>query len=315
MELRQLRYFVAIVDKGSLSRASKFLHIVQPALSQQLQLLEQELGTQLLHRSSRGMLMTDAGHIFYEHAQAILKQVRDAQFAVRQTTDSPSGTVVFGIPQSVCAVLALPLLEAALANFPDIELQMIEELTGTLTEQLHAGRLDFAILFDDGQLSPFDTTPLVDEDMLYITRANSRFTPKTKSIALSRALLAPLILPSMKHGVRPNIEATIRHAGLQTSSVIEITSIAILKSALMADMGATILPIAPFLSEIERGEMQAVPITGVVLTRSLVLCSSKNVPLTTAAAAIKTLLIDVVNQLCVSQIWRGTKHFDAAKSK
>ena len=93
MELRQLRYFVAIVDHGSLSRAARVLHIVQPALTQQLQLLEVELCALLLHRSARGMQATDAGKVFYEHAQAILKQVSDAKSAVTQSTDRPVGTV------------------------------------------------------------------------------------------------------------------------------------------------------------------------------------------------------------------------------
>jgi LysR family nitrogen assimilation transcriptional regulator len=150
MELRQLRYFIAIVDHGSLSRAAKVLHIVQPALTQQLQHLEEELGATLLHRSAQGMQATDAGKLFYEHAQAILKQVSDAKSAVTQSTDKPSGTVALGIPQSVSGALAFPLLTAVRAAFPDIVFQLTEELTGNLTEQLKSGRLNLAILFDDG---------------------------------------------------------------------------------------------------------------------------------------------------------------------
>jgi LysR family nitrogen assimilation transcriptional regulator len=81
MELRQLRYFVSIVDHGSLSRAALVLHVAQPALTQQLRQLEEELGAQLLHRSAHGVTSTDAGKVFYEHAQAILKQVADARAA------------------------------------------------------------------------------------------------------------------------------------------------------------------------------------------------------------------------------------------
>ena len=92
MELRQLRYYVAIVDHGSLSRAATVLHVAQPALTQQLRQLEQELGAQLLHRSAQGVLCTDAGKVFYEHAQAILKQVGDARSAVTQSTTRPPAT-------------------------------------------------------------------------------------------------------------------------------------------------------------------------------------------------------------------------------
>ena len=307
MELRQLRYFVAIVDHGSLSRAARVLHIVQPALTQQIQLLEDELGALLLHRSAQGMQATDAGKVFYEHAQAILKQVSDAKSAVTQSADKPSGTVALGIPQSASGALALPLLTAVRATYPDIVFQLTEELTGNLTEQLRSGRLNLAILFDDGQLSGFNAKLMVEEEMMYITRAASQFASKRKPISLEKALQATLILPSIQHGVRPRIEAKVRDAGMTINKVVDITSIAILKSALMADMGATILPISPFLAEIERGEMCACPINDIALSRTVVLCSSKNIPLTNAAMAIEKLVLDVTKKLCDSGIWLGAK--------
>jgi LysR family nitrogen assimilation transcriptional regulator len=308
MELRQLRYFVAIVDHGSLSRAARVLHIVQPALTQQIQQLEEELGTSLLHRSAQGMQATDAGRIFYEHALAILKQVADAKSAVNQTTDKPSGTVALGIPQSASGALAFPLLTAVRAAFPDIIFQLTEELTGNLTEQLASGRLNLAVLFDDGQLGKFTTKPLVEEEMMYITRTDSQFACKRKSITLEKALQVPLILPSIQHGVRPRIEQVVRDHGLRTAHVIDITSIAILKSAILADMGATILPMSPLLAEIERGEMRASPISDVTLSRTVVLCSSKNIPLTNAAMAVEKLVLDLSRDLSLSGKWRGTKN-------
>lgn len=308
MELRQLRYFVAIVDHGSLSRAARVLHIVQPALTQQIQLLEDELSALLLHRSAQGMQATDAGKVFYEHAQAILKQVSDAKSAVRQSADKPSGTVALGIPQSASGALALPLLTAVRATYPDIVFQLTEELTGNLTEQLRSGRLNFAILFDDGQLSGLNTKLMVEEQMMYITRADSQFASKRKSISLEKALQASLILPSVQHGVRPRIEAKVREAGMTIDKVVDITSIAILKSALMADMGATILPVSPFLAEIERGEMRAWPFNDIALSRTIVLCSSKNIPLTNAAMVIEKLVLDVTKKLCDSGLWLGARN-------
>jgi LysR family nitrogen assimilation transcriptional regulator len=307
LELRQLRYFVAIVDHGSLSRAARILHIVQPALTAQLHQLEEELEVQLLHRSAQGMQATDAGKIFYEHAQAILKQVHDAKSAVRQTTDKPSGTVALGIPQSASGALAFPLLKAVRAAYPDIVFQLTEELTGNLTEQLASGRLNLAILFDDGQLGKFNTQALVEEEMMYITRTDSQFACKRKSIRLEKALQVPLILPSIQHGVRPRIEFVVQEQGLRIEQVIDITSIAILKSALLADMGATILPVSPLLAEIERGEMRACAISDVALSRTVSLCSSKNIPLTNAAKAVEKLVLDVARDLCRSGQWMGTQ--------
>lgn len=307
MELRQLRYFIAIVEHGSLSRAARVLHVAQPALTQQIQQLEAELGAQLLHRSAQGALATDAGKTFYEHAQAILKQVSDAKSAVAQATDKPSGPVALGIPQSVSGAFALPLLTAVRANYPDISLQISEELSGNLTEQLRSGRINLAILFDDGQLSAFATTPLVEEELMYITGAGSHHAARGKSITLAKALEAPMILPGLQHGVRPRIEKIVHAAGLSIPNVTDINSIAILKSALMADMGATILPVAPVLSEIERGVLSAWPITGARISRTVVLCSSRTIPLTNAAAAVERLVLAVTRELCDSGRWLGAQ--------
>jgi len=305
MELRQLRYFVAIVDHGSLSRAAQVLHVAQPALTQQLRQLEEELGAQLLHRSAQGVLSTDAGKVFYEHAQAILKQVADAKSAVTQSATRPSGSVTLGLPHSISGALALPLLMAARAQYPEITLQLTEELTGNLNDQLKSGRVNLAVLFDDGQLGPFSCTPLADEEMRFICRADAAYARGQGTLSLEQALAATLILPGLQHGVRPRIEGVARAAGLTPGRVIEINSIAILKSAILADMGATILPVAPVLAELERGLMRSHRIDRPAMSRTVVLCASKNIPLTNAAAAVSRLVQQVSAELCASGAWLG----------
>ncbi|WP_373989954.1 LysR substrate-binding domain-containing protein [Duganella sp. BuS-21] len=305
MELRQLRYFVAIVDHGSLSRAALILHVAQPALTQQLRQLEEELGVQLLHRSAQGVLSTDAGKVFYEHAQAILKQVVDARSAVAQSAARPSGSVTLGLPHSISGALALPLLTATRARYPEITLQLTEELTGNLSDQLKSGRVNLAVLFDDGQLSQFATTALADEELHFICRADAAYAQGEQSLTLARALATTLILPGLQHGVRPRIESVAREAGLNLGNVIEINSIAILKSALLADMGATILPSAPVLDELQRGTLRAQRIHGPSISRTVVLCASRNIPLTNAAAAISRLVRQVSDALCADGSWPG----------
>ncbi len=307
MELRQLRYFVAIVDHGSLSRAALVLHVAQPALTQQLRQLEAELGAQLLHRSAQGVLCTDAGKVFYEHAQAILKQVADARSAVVQSTTRPSGSVTLGLPHSISGALALPLLMATRASYPEITLQLTEELSGSLAEQLKSGRINLAVLFDDGQLGAFTSTPLIDEDLMFICRAGSAFDPGGDSVAFADALKQTLILPAQQQGVRPRIENAAHAAGIAPANVIEINSIAILKSALLADMGATLLPAAPLQDQIDSGALVARALHDPALSRSVTLCASKNIPLTNAAAAVGKLVHQVTRELCDSDGWRGAR--------
>ena len=307
MELRQLRYYVAIVDHGSLSRAALVLHVAQPALTQQLRQLEDELGAQLLHRSAQGVLCTDAGKVFYEHAQAILKQVADARSAVIQSTTRPSGSVTLGLPHSISGALALPLLMATRASYPEITLQLTEELSGNLADQLKSGRINLAVLFDDGQLGGFTSTPLIDEDLMFICRAGSAFDPGGVSVSFADALRQTLILPAQQQGVRPRIENAAHAAGLALANVIEINSIAILKSALLADMGATLLPVAPLQDQVDSGALVARALRDPALTRSVTLCASKNIPLTNAAAAVGKLVHQVARDLCDSGGWRGAR--------
>jgi LysR family nitrogen assimilation transcriptional regulator len=307
MELRQLRYFVAIVDHGALSRAALVLHVAQPALTQQLRQLEQELGVQLLHRSAQGVLSTDAGKLFYEHAQAILKQVADAKSALMQSAARPAGSVTLGLPHSISGALALPLLTAARAQYPEIALQLTEELTGNLTEQLKSGRINLSILFDNGQLTQFASTALIEEEMRFICGADSPLAHASEAISLAQALAATLILPGLPHGVRPRIESVARMAGLTLSDVIEINSVTILKSAILAGMGATILPVAPLQADIASGALCARPIDDPRISRTVALCGSKNIPLTNAAAAIRGLVRQVSTDLCDSGQWLGAR--------
>jgi LysR family nitrogen assimilation transcriptional regulator len=307
MEFRQLRYFVSIVDHGSLSRAAVVLHVAQPALTQQLRQLEQELGAQLLHRSAQGVSATDAGKLFYQHALAILKQVADARSAVAQSTERPSGSVTLGLPHSISGALALPLLTAARARYPEITLQLTEEISGNLIEQLKSGRLNLAVLFDDGQLGQFAGTPLVEEDLMFICRAGSAFAPADNAVSLPQALASSLILPAQQQGVRPRIEQVARAAGLTLGNVIEINSIAILRSALLADIGATLLPVAPLQADVEAGTLLAWPVHGPAISRNVTLCASRNIPLTNAAAAIARLVRQVTEELCAGAAWPGAR--------
>src|SRR5215469_4456997 len=101
MQFRQLRYFVKIVEAGSLSRAASIVHVAQPALSQQVAELEERLGVALLQRSARGVRPTAAGEILYKEAAAILHQLDQLPGVVRSSTGEPEGTVNLGFVSSL----------------------------------------------------------------------------------------------------------------------------------------------------------------------------------------------------------------------
>ena len=314
MELRQLKYFVAIVESASISKAAAKVHVAQSALSLQVSHLEEELGAKLLHRSGSGVTTTERGETFLRHARKVLQQVRDAQMAVRAGLDGmdgiggldgPAGEVTLAIPQSVSNALALPLIKACRARLPRVWLRITEELSGHLAEQLRRSQTMLAILFDDGELAEFEVQPLVRE-RLAVVAVPGLFTPVDGQLSLQQVLALPLILPGDGHGVRPLVDGLIRGAGFPFIQVVaEITSINILKSTLLAGIGATIQARAPLSEELKAGSLIAADITEPEVFRKLALCSSRTAGMSEATQAVSRVVFDTVRNLCSKAQWQG----------
>lgn len=304
MELRQLRYFLAIAEHGSFSKAAGSVHVAQSALSHQLAQLEDELGQALFQRLPRGVELTPAGRAFHPHALSILRQVDDARNSVTQAEGEIVGKVIFGIPHSVSQALALPLLKAVRAALPRVELELTEELTGNLIPQLRTGLIHLAVLFDDGQIDEFRCHPLLEEALLLVSSAEAPDAPHGP-ISLRDALRLPLILPASPHGVRPIIEGAAKRAGLAAPNVVaDISSISILRTSLLAGLGHTLLPPMPMQRELERGELRAVPVAPEALTRRVVLCASRHIPSSAATLAVARIVHTLVGQLCRDGSWQ-----------
>jgi len=305
MELRQLRYFVAIAECGSFSKAAERVFVAQSALSHQTAQLEFEIGTRLFHRSRRGIELTEAGQRFLPHAVSILRQSEEAIASARQATDEPSGKVIFGLPHSASNALALALLRGVRQHLPAIQLELTEELTGNLSRQLITGQINLAILFDDGHLSYFEYTPLLRERMYLIEPAQDT-VGQAESITLQQVLSLPLILPASPHGVRPIIERAASQAGLAPPRVFaDISSISILRTSLLAGLGRTVLPLMPLKHEIESGLLKATAVVDPPLERVLAICWSKNIPTSSASQAVARLTRKLVSELCADQAWLG----------
>ncbi|HEY1227664.1 MAG TPA: LysR family transcriptional regulator, partial [Ramlibacter sp.] len=163
MELRQMRYFVRVVELGSMSRAALDLDVVQSALSQQIGRLEGELATRLLQRSSKGVTPTEAGLAFFQQAQLALRHADEAARAAQQSR--LSGTVSVGLAPTTASVLGLPLMQAVRERYPDVRLHMVESLSGHLGAMLNARQLDLAVLFDTDPGRRWSVTPLLEEKL------------------------------------------------------------------------------------------------------------------------------------------------------
>ena len=170
MELRQIHYFIAVAETTSLTKAVGRLHIAQPALSQNIKSLEEELGTRLFDRSRQGMALTDSGVIFLEHARGIILQVNRAKESIRNFDDNPSGTVSIATPASVANVLSVPLFQVLKKNYPAIELNLDEGLTGNIRQAFDMGLFDIILELNSGGSDTLSVEPLIREDLYFISQ-------------------------------------------------------------------------------------------------------------------------------------------------
>jgi LysR family nitrogen assimilation transcriptional regulator len=299
MNIRRLRYFLKIIDVGSLTRAAEVLHIAQPALSQQLSTLEEEFKQRLVVRSKQGVTPTAAGLVLYRHAQTILRQLDQACSDVSSAGLNLSGSVSIGLaPGTAASALALPLLKAVRASYPGIVLYINENFGTTLSELIMNGRMDMAVLYGFNTLPGLDYTTLQNEQMYLVSpdggRGGDEHGPLA-DIALSEVFDLDLLLPRSYNVVRKLVDAAFMRSQRTPRVVAEIESLATLSAAVLAGVGSTILPGSTASALAASGNVCLRRIVHPVIEASLALCLSSHLPLSAPAQAVKMIVLELVS--------------------
>ncbi|HYD55703.1 MAG TPA: LysR substrate-binding domain-containing protein [Burkholderiales bacterium] len=300
MDLRQLRYFVRIVDLGSLSKAAADLYVAQPALSRQVAALEAELKTPLLVRSVRGVAPTDAGAALYRQAQGMLRQLSRIPEEVRSAGGLPAGTVSVGLPYSVSNILAPALVAEVRARLPAVRLVITESVSGVLDEQLTGGRLDIGMLYEtERRAGGIDERPLLVEDLFLVTAGKDKGRGE---IPLAEATRHPFILPGRSNATRRILEKAVAKAGGAFEVVAEVDSASTIKAMVAAGIGATVMSRSALHPE--NSEFVVRRIVRPALSRALSICSSRGTP-TRATTAVAELLEETALALVRRGAWKG----------
>jgi LysR family nitrogen assimilation transcriptional regulator len=301
MDIRQLRYFLRIVEAGSFSKASEALHIAQPSLSHHVRELEQELGVELLTRHARGVVPTDFGFLLCDHARAILREVTRTKERIRDAAESPSGEVLVGLTTATCRGLAVPLMDAVTKEYPRISVHLVEAMSGSLYEWAQSGRLDVVLSYESKSTESLLATELITEDLCLVLPSSHALSGET-SIPFSKLATLQLVLPGLPHVIRQVIERNFVRTDLELRGVITCDSMAGIVQ-LVRDGYATLLPSFGVLDEIKRGEVCAVSIVDPTPSwrLSIVLCrKSTN---SRAAKAVAGVLHHVASVLVDQGVW------------
>lgn len=304
MNLKQLQYFVRVFEMQNMTRAAESLHVAQPALSQQIALLEDDLGVRLLTRGAKGVQATNEGALLYRHAQTILRQVDTTRSLLAKSDTQIAGTVSIGLASSTARMIALPLMKRVKQEIPGVVLEIVDIPSADLTKLVLQGRVDFSLSPDQQAIKGIAITPLMIEDLYLLTHASVKLP--AKDVPISQIVDIPLILPSLPNQLRARVDHAFMLARLTYHLFAEASTSAILIPAVREGLAATILPYSSAHPEITNGIIRSHSLD-FSLSREISLCSSISAPENPAVQKVISLTKAVIKQLIHDKYWPGCK--------
>ena len=268
MDIRQIQYFVALYEEGSITKAAKRVHVVQPAISQQIKRLEANSDVQLFVRDPHGVTPTALAHEFYRHCIGVLTEVERARAVLSNGADRLNGKLVVGAQASFNQFVMGQALDTFHQLYPDVEVLAREGYRSDLIEWLNQGELDFALLSTTQELLNMQTRAISREDLVVV---GHRDTLADRG-ELRGAELADykLVLPSRHKSLRNLIDAQFGLHGLTLRPQMEIDSMQSLLHLALRPGWLSIVPSTTLSPEIFGDKLMGVKLEQPVIRRNVV---------------------------------------------
>jgi LysR family cyn operon transcriptional activator len=240
MELRQLRYFLAVAECGNFTRGAEKVAISQPSLSVQIAALEEELGAPLFDRLGRHVALTEAGRLFRDHAQRVIREMELAAQSVRGLTGAEQGRLVVGALSTVNSYLIPPLVCRFKQRFPQVHLQVHAQPSSTIEEAVAANRLDLGLCLLPVTNDRLITSRLFTETLVLVSPPDVHLS--AKRLRMRDLATLPLVLLPSDYCLRKMIEAECADVGVRPQVSVEMASPEGILEAVKQGAGMTILP-------------------------------------------------------------------------
>ena len=245
LSLQQIRCFCAALELGSFTAAAESLRVSQPAVAEQIRKLEQALGADLFVRAGRGVLPTEAGRAFAEHAARSLRAVEDAAGSVGELTAVRGGTVAVGIFGEPSAWRVDELVTAFLRRHPGVSLRLVGSNSSVIAERVRRGELAAGVVLlpiDDERL---DVRPIVRDEVLYVSASSER---TSEPATIERLARTPLVFydaeSAERDPIRRQLAERAQALGLRLRPKVEVELKDIALRLVAAGAGDTYLPSA-----------------------------------------------------------------------
>lgn len=292
MKLIQLEYLLSVAQEGSFSAGAAALSIAQPAISQQVKLLEDELGTQLFHRTQKGTTLTEAGSILRDHAIRVLERVELARNDVMSTANEVAGEVTLHINNAMASQLLPPLVKALNKNYPGIVLKVTPLRSHQVRLSLEKGRVDLGVLPEHEKLTKVNAKHLKQEPLYFLCNPGHEATADSgQPISLRDALSYPMVSTHTDQPFRQFIEDTIKAEGLSHNVHFETNELIMIFSHVASGHACSILPKCAIEERERLGTVVARRIIDPEIKQSYLVVWPKSVPLTVASMAVRDTMM------------------------
>ena len=283
VKLELYRVFRAVAEKGSISAAAQELFISQPAVSQSIRQLEEQLHLRLFSRSSRGVVLTHEGQLLLEYVRRGLGLLESGEEKLSQVRELLAGELTIGASDTVTKTYLLPKLEAFHKAYPDIRIRILNGTTKMVLDLLHAGQVDVAFASESQDASVYAVRHCLDTHMVFVA---SPEYPCDFERAYTAAEMAafPLILLERKASSRLYLERFFREQGVEIEPEIELGSHNLLISLARIGLGVACVTEEFSQSGLSRGVILPLKTAFTMPPRSVVMCTLRSVPPTAAAA-------------------------------
>jgi LysR family nitrogen assimilation transcriptional regulator len=259
MDVRQLEYFIHVANTLNITHAATRAHVSQPALSRQIRLLEQELGTKLFKRKARGVVLTETGQRLADRTRVLLASANRIKMEIMSSADEPVGIVRLAASNSLSALLTTRVVARYRQTYPEVSVRVTENTSMIVRQVIANDGADVALLSDRESFTSLTKIPLVTESLLLVA-------PPEVGLELSRPVSAKsltghnLILTPFPNGLRRAVDEILVRAGKVTEPKVEVDTNSLMTSLTRRGVGYCVLPYSGVYELLRERRVSAAPI-------------------------------------------------------
>jgi LysR family transcriptional regulator, nitrogen assimilation regulatory protein len=301
IDLRHARFFVAVYEEESFSKAATRENSSQPAISLLISELEKRLKIKLFERHARGVRPTFGAKRLYQHCLAILSSVNAATQDMKQLSGAVSGTLRVGLPQTICEGALVPVLLRYTRQYPAVDIRLVQAASGTLNAMLLAKELDIAVVTPFPEPPPIRAQRIYD-DRLVLISAPTRHLRPMQPCDLHSLRNLKLVLPSTVHGTRKFVDEFVRFSDIEVRQVIEMDGIVGMLDFVRQSDWMALLPFVAVRHDLAETDLVISPIAGNEIPMEYFLSNHASSPISAAGRLFAEVLSQELAE--VAALWR-----------